>query len=172
MNATFLMRFKAFMLDYVLIFAYLIVLVIMNLFLFPSLQSFFSESLVEAQLTGFLMVTLPISLYFIISDSRILGQSFGKRIMGIKVVNEKEEILPIVHSIWRTILKFLPWELSHYLTYRLIFLGEAEVPFNYYVIGGFIYVLMFAYILTSIFSKEKKSLYDMLAKTHVVKLGT
>ncbi|MFJ7827262.1 RDD family protein [Psychrobacillus sp. NPDC096623] len=108
------MRFKAFMLDYVLIFAYLVVLVIINVFLFPSVQSFFSESLVVAQLTGFLMVTLPVSLYFIISDSVIVGQSFGKRMMGIKVVNVKDENLPILHSICRTTLKFLPWELSHY----------------------------------------------------------
>lgn len=158
------------MLDYLLIFAYLVVLVIINVFLFPSIQVFFNESLVVAQFTGFLMVTLPVSLYFVISDSVLGGQSFGKRRMRIKVVNEKEEPLRVLHAICRTALKFLPWELSHYLVYRLIFLGEAEVPFNYYVIGGIIYALMLAYILTSIFTKKKKSLYDIVVKTHVVKL--
>lgn len=158
------------MLDYLLIFAYLVVLVIINVFLFPSIQSFFSESLVIAQFTGFLMVTLPVSLYFIISDSVLGGQSFGKRRMGIKVVNEKEEPLRVLHATCRTILKFLPWELSHYLVYRLIFLSDAEVPLNYYFIGGIIYALMFAYILTSILTKRKQSLYDIAVKTQVIKV--
>ena len=73
-NATFIMRFKAFMLDYLLIFAYLSVLAVFNIFVFPSIQSLFINSLVVAQFTGFLMVTLPVSLYFIISDS-VLGNS-------------------------------------------------------------------------------------------------
>ena len=158
------------MLDYLIIFAYLVVLAILNVFLFPSVQNFFSESLVVAQFTGFLMVTLPVSIYFIISDSVIGRQSFGKRYIGIKVVNEKDETISILHALCRTILKFLPWELSHYLVYRLIYLGDAEVPLNYYIIGGIIYALMFAYILTTLFTKRKKSLYDIVVKTQVIKV--
>ncbi len=160
------------MFDYLLIFAYLIVLAILNIFLFPSVQNLFSESLVVAQVTGFIMVTLPVSLYFIMSDSVIGGQSFGKKYIGIKVVNEKEEPLSLLHAICRNVLKFLPWELSHYLVYRLIYLGDAEVPFKYYIIGGIIYALMFAYILTAIFTKRKKSLYDIVVKTQVIKVGS
>jgi uncharacterized RDD family membrane protein YckC len=164
------MRFKAFMLDYLLIFVYLVVLAIFNILIFPSVQSLFNGSLVLAQFTGFLMVTLPISLYFIISDSVIGRQSFGKRRMGIKVVNERNETLPILHAIFRTILKFLPWELSHYLVYRLVYLGDGEVPLNYYIVGGIIYALMFAYILTALFTKRKRSLYDIVVKTQVIKV--
>lgn len=166
------MRFKAFMLDYLLIFAYLVVLAILNVFLFPSIQNLFSNSLVLAQLTGFLMVTLPVSLYFIISDSVVGRQSFGKRYIGIKVVNERNETLSIQHAVCRTILKFLPWELSHYLVYRLIYLGDSEVPLNYYVFGGIIYALMFAYILTTLLTKRKKSLYDIVVRTQVIKVGS
>lgn len=169
MNANFIMRFKAFMLDYLLIFAYLVVLAIFNILIFPSVQSLFSGSLVVAQVTGFLMVTLPVSLYFIISDSVIGRQSLGKRYMGIKVVNERYEAITILHAICRTILKFLPWELSHYLVYRLVYLGDAEVPLNYYIVGGIIYTLMFAYILTTLFTKRKRSLYDIVVRTQVIK---
>nr|WP_245402415.1 RDD family protein [Psychrobacillus psychrodurans] len=164
------MRFKAFMLDYLLIFAYLVVLAIFNILIFPSVQSLFNGSLVLAQFTGFLMVTLPVSLYFIISDSVIGRQTFGKRRMGIKVVNERNETLPILDAILRTILKFLPWELSHYLVYRLVYLGDGEVPLNYYIVGGIIYALMFAYILTALFTKRKRSLYDIVVKTQVIKV--
>ncbi|RFB13401.1 RDD family protein [Bacillus sp. HNG] len=169
MNASFLIRLKAFMVDYLLILAYLVVLFIINVFLFPGLQEFFKGSLVVAQFTGFLMVTLPVSLYFIISDSKIGGQSVGKRKSGIKVVRENGEAVPILRMVFRTILKFLPWELSHFLVYHLMYIGD-EVPFTYSLIGGLVYALMFAYILTCIFTKKKQSLYDIFARTYVVKV--
>jgi len=158
------------MLDYLLIFTYLIVLAIFNIFLVPSVQSLFAGSLVVAQFTGFLMVTLPVSIYFIISDSVMGKQSFGKKKMGIQVVNERHEAIKVHHAIGRTLLKFLPWELSHYLVYRLVYLGDSEVSLNYYIIGGIIYALMFAYILTALFTKRKKSLYDMVIRTQVIKV--
>lgn len=168
-HASFLLRCKAFLIDYLFILIYLVVLFIFNVFLFPSLQDFFNGSLIVAQFTGFLMVTFPISLYFIISDSKMWGQSFGKRKTGIRVVGKNGDTLSLLHATFRTILKFLPWELSHFLVYRLIYIGDGEVPIIYYLIGGLIYALMFAYILTAIFTKQKQSLYDLLAKTQVVK---
>lgn len=170
MNATFFQRLKAFMHDYLLIFAYLIALFILNVFLFPSLQLFFQGSLVIAQIMGFLMVTLPVSIYFIISDSIFGGQSFGKKKMGIKVIDTKGQTISVPHAIYRTILKFMPWELSHFLVYRLVKVGDGEVPIYYYFIGGLIYAFMFAYILTPFFTKKKQVLYDMAAKTQVVKV--
>ncbi|MBS4208682.1 RDD family protein [Bacillus sp. FJAT-50079] len=170
MNATFLLRLKAFMIDYLFILAYLTLLIVISVFLFPSLQNFFNGSLVVAQFTGFIMVTLPVSLYFIISDSVIVGQSFGKKKMGIRVVDENGKYLSLKRSIFRTMLKFAPWELSHYLAYRLAHLGDGEMPVFYISVGGIIYALMFLYILTAIFSKKKQSLYDTIAKTQVVKI--
>ena len=169
-NASFLLRFKAFMIDYILIFIYLAIVFILNVFLFPTLQEFFNGSVIVAQFTGFLMVTFPVSLYFIISDSNIGGQSFGKKKMGIRVVEKNGEAISVTHITFRTILKFLPWELSHFLVYRLIYLGDGEVPFTYYLIGGLIYALIFTYIMTAIFTKKKQSLYDIATKTHVVKV--
>jgi uncharacterized RDD family membrane protein YckC len=168
--ASFRLRFKAFMIDYILILSYLGVLFITSVFLFPSLQELFKGSLIVAQFSGFIMVTLPVSLYFIISDSKIVGQSFGKRKSGIKVVRESGEAVSFLQMAFRTILRFLPWELSHFLVYRLVNIGDGGVPFTYTMIGGLIYALMFAYILTCIFTKKKQSLYDLLAKTYVVKV--
>ncbi|KAB8135743.1 RDD family protein [Gracilibacillus oryzae] len=169
MYASFTLRLKAFMIDYILIFLYLIVIFIFSVFLFPSVQQLFTGSLVTAQFYGFLLVTFPVSLYFIISDSNIGKQSFGKRKAGIRVVKKNGESLSVVHAIIRTIIKFLPWELSHFLVYRLMYLGDAEVPIAYYLVGVLIYALLFAYILTAVFLKKKQSLYDILVKTYVVK---
>lgn len=170
MNATFLLRFKAFMIDYLFIFAYLITLVIISVFLFPSLQTLFNDSIVVAQITSFILVTLPVSLYFIITDSVLVGQSFGKKKIGIHVVNNHSNPPSIQQSILRTIIKFLPWELSHYLIYRIVDIGEGEMPLYLYGIGGLIYVLMIVYILTAIFTKKRQSLYDMIVNTQVIEL--
>lgn len=171
MNASFLLRFKAFLMDYSLILSYLAVLFIFSVFLFPSLQELFNGSLIVAQFTGFLMLTFPVSLYFIVGDSKIGGQSFGKRKTGIKVVGKDGQAISVLHAVFRTILKFLPWELSHFLVYRLVYIGDGKVPVTYILIGGLIYALIFAYILTTIFTKKKQSLYDIMAKTQVVKVA-
>ncbi len=168
MNASFLLRLKAFLIDYLFILAYIVLLICVNVFLFPSLQQFFIGSAVTAQLSGFLVLTLPVVLYFIISDSMFGGQSFGKKKTGIKVVTQNGEPLSIIHAVFRTMLKFFPWELSHYLVYRLVYL-EGDVPFQYTLIGGIIYALMLIYILTAIFTKKRQSLYDIIAKTEVKK---
>ncbi|WP_338472868.1 RDD family protein [Niallia sp. XMNu-256] len=170
MNASFLLRFKAFIIDYILILVYLTGLFVISVFLFPSIQRFFTGSLIVAQFTGFLLVTFPVSLYFIISDSYVGEQSFGKRKANIRVVGTNGEPLSMVHLTFRTILKFLPWELSHFLVYRLIYIGDGGVPFSHYLLGVLIYGLIFTYILTAIFTKKKQSFYDIVAKTHVVKV--
>lgn len=171
MYAGFVLRCKAFFLDYLLILGYLLLLMAVNMFLFPSLQKLFTGSPAAAQTAGFLMVTLPVSLYFIISDSAAGGQSFGKRISGIKVVNQQLKAISIPHSILRTILKFSPWELSHFLVYRLVYFGDGEVAFFYFVIGGAIYILIFLYILSVIFTKRKQSFYDLIANSFVIKVN-
>ncbi|WP_256463971.1 hypothetical protein [Gracilibacillus caseinilyticus] len=43
------------------------------------------------------------------------------------------------------------------------------MPFAYYLIGGFIYALIFTYILTAIFTKKKQSLYDIVVKSQLMK---
>ena len=167
--APVMLRFKAFLFDYILIFIYLVVLLAINVLIFPSLQELFNGSLAVAQFSGFLMVTLPVSLYFIVCDSTLVGQSSGKKKMEIQVVDQNGKPLSVFRSAFRTALKFLPWELSHYLVYRLVYLGDAPVTIRYSVIGGIIYTLMFAYLLTALFTKNKQSLYDLIAGTAVIR---
>ncbi|WP_453991728.1 RDD family protein [Bacillus nitroreducens] len=169
MYSSFRLRFKAFVIDYLLILVYLVILFVISVFLFPGLQEFLKGSVIVAQFSGFLMVTLPVFLYFIISDSKVVGQSFGKKKLGIKVIGKGGDTPSLLQMVFRTIIKFTPWELSHFLVYRLVNI-EGEVVVTHMLIGGLIYALMFAYVLTCIFTKKKQSLYDILAKTYVVKV--
>ncbi|CAG9623193.1 RDD family protein [Sutcliffiella rhizosphaerae] len=168
MNATFLQRFKAFMIDYLVIALYLVLIFILSMFLFPPLQQLFTGSLIVAQISGFFLATLPVSLYFIISDSVIGKQSLGKRKIGIQVVDIHLKALSIKQMTFRTILKFLPWEMSHFLVYWLVNIGESEIPLHLYLLGGLIYVLIFTNILSAIFTKKKQSLYDIMTNSFVI----
>lgn len=169
MNVSVIQRFKASLIDYLLIAGYLLSLMVLTVFIFPSLQSFFQGSLEVAQFTGFLMVTLPVTIYFAAFDSLGKGQTFGKRKMKIRVVTLDGQKPGLLRSAIRNLLKFVPWELSHFLVYRLMVLGNDPVPAFYMVVGGFVYVLMFSYLTTAIFSKRKQTLYDWFVKTQVVK---
>lgn len=168
MKATFMFRLKAFLYDDILIMLYAVALFVVSTFLIPSLQNLFQGSVVVAQLTGFFVITLPVSLYFVICDSRLVGQTFGKKKVGIQVVNQEGESLSVFHSSMRTILKFTPWEMSHFLVYRLVHLGSEGVPLHLNIIGGVIYALIFTYILTAIFTRRKQALYDLICRTQVI----
>lgn len=172
MNASFLLRLKAFALDYILICAYLTLLVVFSVFLFPSVQQLFVGSPGLAQLSGFALVTLPVSLYFIVCESSAGGQSLGKKIAGIRVVDRNAGRLPVPRSVLRTLLKFLPWELSHFMIYRFVHAGDSEPPLVAYIVGGVVYALMIAYAATAIFTTKKQALYDIAARTQVVQART
>ncbi|TWT08441.1 RDD family protein [Planococcus sp. CPCC 101016] len=169
MYAGFWLRLKAFAFDYLLIFGYMMVLLIFSIFLMPSIQGWFQVSQLTAQLAGFFLLTLPISLYFIFADSRIGKQSFGKRRTAIRVVDENNRSISAVRAVFRTVLKFLPWELSHFMAYRMIYLGTEEILLVDYLVGGSVYLLIFFYISMAIFTKSKQSVYDRLTKTYVIK---
>lgn len=171
MSVSLWFRLKAFLIDYLFILAYLTMLFTINVFIFPDLQKLFQRSMAVAQFTGFLMVTLPVSLYFVVSEVMFNGQTVGKKKLNMQVVGADGEKISLWKSIFRTILKFLPWEMSHFLIYRLMEIGEEPVPVFYMFVGICIYVLMFLYILTAIFTKKKQALYDRMAKTKVVRIG-
>lgn len=89
--------------------------------------------------------------------------------MRICVVDANNRPISIYQATRRTALKFLPWELSHFMPYRMIYLGDTEVQSTAYLVGGLVYALIFMYIFMAISTKNKQSLYDRLAKTYVVK---
>lgn len=87
----------------------------------------------------------------------------------IRVADGNHQAISACRAILWTALKFLPWELSHFMAYRMIYLGDGNALLMDYVIGGLVYTMILLYILMTIFTKNKQSLYDRLAKIYVVK---
>ena len=170
---------KAFALDYIIILFYLAVLTLLFLVfnspfwvnhLFFSITHWLFANHIRAQLTGFLLITLPVTLYFALSESSAQQATWGKKRMGVIVTDPNGERINFWRSLARTFLKFIPWELSHTLIWRINFSPQAgSTLINY----GFtlVYLLVGTNIASLLITEKHQTLYDLLANTYVVKIA-
>jgi uncharacterized RDD family membrane protein YckC len=167
--AGFWKRVGAFALDYIIILGYLLAVVFLSLLansLFGANQWLFADR-IRAEFVAFLIVTLPVTLYFAIFESSARQATWGKQRLKLKVVGRDENRIGVWRSLGRTLLKFVPWEISHTLIWQLYFSPQAEsVWINYGF--AFVYLLIGLNILSILLTKTKQSLYDLLTHTYVI----
>jgi uncharacterized RDD family membrane protein YckC len=119
--APFKIRIYAFLVDYLVIVGYSIfVLGTISVIFRESMKHLFSSSPLTAELAGFLFITLPVSLYFIIGESSKSQGTLGKRKMGILVADDSGQRIRIGRSACRTAIKFFPWEVAHFGIWHLM----------------------------------------------------
>ncbi|WP_244520377.1 RDD family protein [Fictibacillus solisalsi] len=162
----FSMRIKAFLWDYVFILAYLLVVFGFSFFAQPLLLPLFRESPFSAEMTGFFLITLPVSLYFAINEGVYLHATWGKRKMGILVRDKRGLPVGLGRSLFRTALKFAPWELAHFTIWHMILPSTYSEEFiSFLLITD--YGLISIYLISPFYNKKKRTLYDCLAGTAV-----
>ena len=167
--APFKDRLIAFLYDYLFIALYAILVVgSISFLLRRHLEPYFSGSPAVAQSAGFLMLTLPVALYFIFSESSVWQGTWGKRIMGLRVVDGRGKRIAIYRSIIRTAVKLLPWEMAHFGVWRLYL--PSDYPENILLaVLSAANVLAVLYFLTPMLNGKRQSIYDMAAGTLVVR---
>ena len=102
-----------FILDYLVIVMYGMFVVGTISFVFRSfITPLFSSSPVIAELTGFFIMTLQVSLYFILCERSRWQGTWGKKKMGIRVVDSEGQRIELGRAVIRTTIKFLPWEVA------------------------------------------------------------
>lgn len=167
--AGFWLRAGAFALDYIIILGYLLGITLL-LFLANALfgvnQWLFADR-IRAQLVAFLLVTLPVTLYFAVSESSPRQATRGKQRLKLKLINSKKNRVSFWRAFGRTILKFLPWELSHTLIWQIYFSRQAD---SVWISYGFllVYVLIGLNILALGVTKTRQTLYDLVMNTYVI----
>ena len=166
--AGFWQRAGAFALDYVIVLFYLAAITLLSLLinsLFSVNQWLFSDR-VRAQLVASLLITLPVTLYFAFGESSVQQATWGKKRLGLKVTDINGERISFWRSLARTLLKFIPWEVSHTLIWEISFPPQANSPLINY---GFIlvYVVIGLNIASLLMNRKHQTLYDFLAKTYV-----
>jgi uncharacterized RDD family membrane protein YckC len=170
MYATLGPRIKAFALDYVVIAGYLILVIALGVWMNyagpPFIQALFANR-ISGQSISFLLVTLPVTLYFTFFESSPWQATWGKHKMELRVIRTGGARLSIAHALGRTLLKFIPWELSHTLIWQLQFAQPESSPM---ISAGFVlvWILIGANLLSVLMSKTRQTIYDRLAGTYVV----
>lgn len=165
-------RLLAFGADYVIIASYLAVLTLLGTFLRQAnvMQSLFAGPTI-GQVSTFLLVTLPVILYFTLMESSSWRGTLGKRTLGLAVVTVDDARLSPSRALGRAVLKFLPWELSHGCLWRIPGwpLSPDEPP--RFVYAGFVlvWVMVGAYVLSALMSNRRQTLYDRLSRCFVVR---
>jgi uncharacterized RDD family membrane protein YckC len=167
--AGFWKRLAAFALDYILILGYLIGIALISLLVnqvFHVNQLLFADR-IRAQLVAFLLVTLPVTLYFTVSESSVQQATWGKQRLKLKVADVNGNRIGFWRALARTLLKFVPWEISHTLIWQIYFSPQVE---SVWISYGFaiVYLLIGLNIVSLVITKTNQTLYDLLTNTYVI----
>lgn len=165
-------RALAFAVDYVAIAEYLLVMTatmaIVSL-AFPGVRRALFGTPERGELSGFLLVTLPVTLYFALGESGPSQATWGKRRLGLKVVDRQFGRVSRARALARTVLKFVPWELAHACIWRLSFDPQSPSPLVYLGLAT-VWVLVGLNIVSLVLSPQRQTIYDKLSGTRVVEV--
>ena len=168
-------RIKAFAFDYLVIAAYLVLLVGLGSFLTfgPSAaewQAFMSDP-VRADLFAFAVLVLPVILYFALNERSEARATWGKRRAGIEVVGPSGGRIGLGRSLVRSGLKFLPWQMAHTAMLHIpgfpMSPGEPPAWSTPLLVGTWSLVALYLFGLTRF--GGRRTLYDRAAGTTVVR---
>jgi len=172
--AGFAKRLKAFTFDYLIILAYILVMVGLNFgFILrgrtlEEIFPYFSSPVVK-DVVAFLTLILPIILYFTLQESSPRQGTWGKQKVGIRVINAEGKTLSKMQAFVRSLVKFLPWQIAHTSIYQIkeVVPGGPSEPFD---ITGFVlvYVLVGIYLAAVFISKKHCTPYDWVAGSYVI----
>lgn len=173
--AGFAKRLKAFAFDYLIILIYIAVLFGVNFGLIlaggglDEVSPLFASPVAKDAI-AFLTLVLPVILYFSLQESSPHQGTWGKRKVGLRVVDAKGETLTGWRAFLRSLVKFLPWQIAHTSLYHWDGWPFAPAEPGPMVFAGFvlIYVLVGVYIVSALITKKHRTPYDWAAGSYVV----
>lgn len=153
-------RCIAYAIDIVLLFA---VLAPVSL-LVKSMFHLEPETGLEIWRSAVLSFSIPVWLYFTVSDASSSGATVGKRLMRLSVARAAGDIT-VGRALARTAVKLLPWELAHIFGFALAnILGEAAQLVGLTLANVFALV----YFVVCAATRGARSVHDLVAGTAVV----
>lgn len=169
--AGFAKRLKAFAFDYLIICGYIIMLTVATLAViqiagFMELSLRWPENPFLADFMAFVTLVLPVILYFTLQESSPKQATWGKRKVGIRVVNASGKTLTRMQAFARSLVKFLPWQIGH----TCLFQALAVTGMPPAVVVGYVLVYLLAgiYVASALISKKHRTPYDWAAGAYVI----
>jgi uncharacterized RDD family membrane protein YckC len=164
-------RGMAYLSDCILVFAFYVltqraIFLPLRRFAFGSDEWFASGMMSE--LYTLLTISLPIWLYFTLTEVSRWQATLGKMWLGLQTVDAATRgQIGFWQSFLRTVIKMLPWEVAHVA-------NNLPVPMWYDPEPGFRWgfllspLLLTLYIVVVVLTPQHQSVHDVLARTRVV----
>jgi uncharacterized RDD family membrane protein YckC len=116
----------------------------------------------------FATVSLPVWAYFTLLEGSVWQASLGKRLLGLQVTDTMGNRIGYGRALLRTIVKLLPWELTHLSLMLPTPIWDESASAN--LRPGLIvaYALLVLYIVVAVLTPRKQSVHDLIARTLVV----
>lgn len=123
---------------------------------------------VLGQVVGFFSLTLPVYLYFYLTEKSKRHATIGKRIMGLQVVSNSPN-----KFFLRNLLKLLPWEIAHAGVHWVIHFSNhgIEPPLWIWALLILPQLMVAIYAISAAVYQGESSLYDKLADTKVLSVN-
>jgi uncharacterized RDD family membrane protein YckC len=157
-------RALAFGIDYLIIAAY-------AMFLF-GIASFFIEvgnfNPIKGPIIGFITLTLPVFLYFLLTEKSKHKATIGKRAMNISVSDHQPGVKGNIFI--RNFVKFLPWEIAHLGVHWIVHYSNEKLdpPIWIWIALILPQVVVAGYMISILVYRGGYSIYDNIAKTKIV----
>jgi uncharacterized RDD family membrane protein YckC len=132
-------------------------------------QSLAPSSAAQWHLFLLATVSLPCWLYYALGDASARQATFGKRWLGLRVVDVYGARIGLVRSLVRNAVKLVPWEIAH------VALCFPEPVFVTHHIGMprllvVSYAVMGVYLSALLMTLKKQSVHDLVAGTYVARV--
>lgn len=163
---TALRRIAAYLIDYGVILVWLALLFLVavsGLFVIDTPDVWTSSRRWISQGQAFLLLTLPVLLYFILFEAFGRKATLGKRMMGLQVIGSLRQI------ILRNVIKFLPWELAHMAIWHGMPVPAASEPTMAGLIGMVISLGLAGLYILTLFIRSGRTPYDRISGTQVIR---
>ena len=120
-----------------------------------------------------LVLTVPIILYFALSEASQFQATVGKRLMKVSVVDTSGERAPLKQTAIRAVVKFLPWEFFHTIIWHWEgWPSNPAPPTNIQYVAMTAGWLVMGWFVVSLFVGSRRTPYDWVAGTVVITKST
>lgn len=116
----------------------------------------------------FLVISLPMWLYFILNESSPRQATLGKLLLGLKVTDLTGNRLTVTATAWRTVCKLAFFEIGHLsFLFPTPLFDEPDPAFRV----GFVIImaLMLVYFAVALITPRHQSVHDFVVRTLVVR---
>ncbi len=123
---------------------------------------------IQGHAAAFLTLTVPVALYFALSEASRIQATLGKRALGLRVTTMDGNRVPLGRSLARSAIKFAPWEIAHTAIWHTPGQPFVSPPAAGNIAGYTLALGGAAWYAASLFIGDQRTPYDHIAGTTVL----